>query len=155
MTEEHEGVITRVRELIEPLITDAEIELIDVEFVGGRGNYILRVFIDKPSRVTLDDCVMISRELSELLDIEDPIPYRYTLEVSSPGMDRLFKTVRDYERAYGNQVKITTHTPVDGATDHVGLLEKCEDGIVTIVIKDTVRRIPIEIIQNARRKLEW
>jgi ribosome maturation factor RimP len=155
MTEEREVIIDRVRELAEPLITDAEMELVDVEFVGGHGNYILRVLIEKPSRVTLDDCVVINRELSELLDIEDPIPYRYTLEVSSPGMDRPFKTVRDYERAYGKLVKLTTRAPVDGTNVHVGRLEKCEDGAVTIMIDDTMRHIPLEMIQKARRELVW
>ncbi len=141
MIENFDVILQRVRAIVEPVVKDAEMELVDLELVGGRGNYILRVLIDKPSNVTLENCIHINRELSDLLDVEDPIPYRYTLEVNSPGIDRPFKTVRDYERAYGKLVKITTQEPVEGNTEHVGHLESCLDEQLTIIIDEKPRII--------------
>ncbi|MEE2708575.1 MAG: ribosome maturation factor RimP [Gemmatimonadota bacterium] len=155
MVENGDVILERVRAIVEPVVTDAEMELIDLELVGGRGNYILRVLIDKLSSVTLENCVQINRELSDLLDVEDPIPYRYTLEVSSPGMDRPFKTVRDYERAYGKLVKITTQEPVEGNTEHIGHLESCLDDQVTIIIDEKPRIIPMDTVAKALRELVW
>ena len=155
MNDDREDILDRVRAIAEPLVTDAEMELVDLELVGGRGNYILRVLIERPSRVTLEDCIKINRELSDLLDIEDPIPYRYTLEVSSPGMDRPFKTVRDYERAYGKLVKITTQDPVEGKTEHIGNLESCRENKITIIIDEKPRIIPMDNVLKALRELVW
>ena len=155
MSEDLEAIIVDVKAIAEPMISNAGMELVDLELVGGRGNYILRVLIEKPEKVSLDDCVFISRELSDLLDIEDPIPYRYTLEVSSPGIDRPFKTVRDYERAYGDMIRITTSFPVDDAVTHVGRLEHLKDGIVTLMIGKKAREIPFDAVQKALRELIW
>ena len=148
-------VLERVRAIVEPVVTDAEMVLVDLELVGGGGNYILRVLIDKPSSVTLENCVQINRALSDLLDVEDPIPNRYTLEVSSPGMDRPFKTVLDYERAYGKLVKITTQEPVEGNTEHIGHLESCLDDQLTIIIDKKPRIIPMDTVAKAHRELVW
>lgn len=146
-----DGLIARVRALTEPVITDAEIELIDVEYVGG----ILRFLIDTPSGVTLDDCVRIHKKVADILDMEDPIPHRYTLEVSSPGMDRPLKTVRDFERVTGKLVKLITAIPVDNATVHTGRLEACEQGQVILIVNAQRRFIPFDVIQKARREVEW
>ncbi|MEE2710082.1 MAG: ribosome maturation factor RimP [Gemmatimonadota bacterium] len=155
MVENDDVVLERVRAIVEPVVTDREMELVDLELVGGRGNYILRVLIDKTSSVTLENCVQINRELSDLLDVEDPIPYRYTLEVSSPGMDRPFKTVRDYERAYGKLVKIITQESVEGNTEHIGHLESCLDDQLTIIIDKKPRVIPMDTVAKAHRELAW
>lgn len=155
MSEDRQAIIERVRELVEPVIADADLELVDIEYVGGRGRYILRLLIDKPARVTLDECVAINRQVSDLLDIEDPIPHSYTLEVSSPGWDRPFKTRRDYERACGDWVKIITSEAFDGTTVHTGRLERCDEGVVTLFVDETPRRIPLEKIQKAHRKVVW
>ena len=155
MIENSDDILDRIREIAEPLVTDAKMELVDLELVGGRGNYLLRVLIDKPSSVTLENCVKINRELSDILDIEDPIPYRYTLEVSSPGIDRPFKTIRDYERARGKLVKITTQEPVEGKTEHIGHLESCLEENVTIIIGENQRVIPMDTVVKALRELVW
>jgi ribosome maturation factor RimP len=155
MTLEREAIIARVRALVEPIAGRGGFELVDVELVGGRGRSILRVLIDKPGRVTLDDCVHVNRTLSDLLDVEDPIPYPYTLEVCSPGLDRPFKTVRDYERAYGQCVKIITRVPVAGTTVHIGRLERCVQDTVTLTIKEVQRDIPLDVVQKAQRELVW
>lgn len=105
--------------------------------------------------MTLENCVKINRELSDILDIEDPIPYRYTLEVSSPGIDRPFKTIRDYERARGKLVKITTQEPVEGKTEHIGHLESCLEENVTIIIGENQRVIPMDTVVKALRELVW
>ncbi|MBT5873999.1 MAG: ribosome maturation factor RimP [Candidatus Latescibacteria bacterium] len=155
MSEEHEEILDRVRVIAEPLISASGMELVDLELVGGRGNYILRVLIEKPSKVTLQDCVTINRELSDIMDVEDPIPYKYTLEVSSPGLDRPFKYVRDYNRALGKLVRITTQIPVEGKMEHIGRLEDCSDKVVTLLVDDKPRQIPLKDITKALRELVW
>lgn len=154
-----EAIIARVRTLTEPVITDVGIELVDIEYGGGRGGHILRFLIDKPSGVTLDECVMMNKKIAEILDIEEPIPHRYTLEVSSPGMDRPLKTVRDFERAAGKRVKIITSIPIENTTVHVGRLEACEPGTVMISVSCSpngqYRSIPLDVIQKAHREVEW
>jgi len=155
MDDERDEILGRVRALAEPLIADADMELVDLELVGGRGNYIIRVLIDKPAKVTLQDCVTVNRELSDLMDVEDPMPYRYTLEVSSPGMDRPFKSVRDYERALGKLVKIITVEPIDEKLEHVGVLESCSNNEVSVVINDKPRIISLNVVAKALRELVW
>ena len=152
---DHEQLTEKIRKLVEPVIDSLGIEIVDIEIVGGRGRHILRILVEKPGRITIDDCVQVNREVADLLDIEDPIPSRYTLEVSSPGLDRPFKTIRDYERAYGQLVKIITSNMVDGTNVHIGRLERCEDGVVIIASMDKQINIPLEFIQKAQRELVW
>ena len=150
-----EQITDDIRKLVEPVVDGYGFELVDIEIIGGRGRCILRVLIEKPGRITIDDCVKINREVSDLLDIEDLIPSRYTLEVSSPGLDRPFKTVRDYERAYGQLVKIITSEMVDGTNVHIGRLEHCEKGMVILNDMDKQTNIPLDSIQIAKRELTW
>ena len=145
----------KILELVQPVTDSFGIEIVDIELVGGRGRSILRILIEKPGHVTIDDCAQVNREVSDLLDIEDLIPSRYTLEVSSPGLDRPFKTVRDYERAYGQPVKIITSRVVDGSNVHTGRLDRCENAVVTLDSKDGRIRIPLESIQKAQLELIW
>jgi ribosome maturation factor RimP len=155
MNPDRDRIIEQVRQMVTPLVEESGIELIDVEMAGGRGRAILRVLIDKPGRITLDECVQINRELSDLLDVEDPIPYPYTLEVCSPGLDRPFKTQRDYERAYGQMVKVITREPIQGQNVHIGRLERCLDRSITLSIDQVERDIPLDMVQKALRELIW
>lgn len=155
MPEAHEALLVRVRGLTEPVIADAGMELVDLEYVSGGGAAILRFLIDKPSGVTLDDCVRINKRVADVLDIEDPIPHRYTLEVCSPGMDRPLKTGRDFERVVGKLVKIITAVPVENTTVHTGRVEGCEPGLVILAVNGQPRSIPFDLISRARREVEW
>lgn len=99
-------------ELAEPVVAEHEAELVDVE-VSGRGSYNVRLLVHRSTGATVDLCEAISRELSDLLDVEDPVPGRYRLEVTSPGLDRPLRTDADYRRAQSRQLKVVTS---DGRT---------------------------------------
>lgn len=102
-------VVSRVTELAEPLAASLGLELAEVEYKQEGARLVLRIFIDRDGGVTLDDCAAVSRELAEILDVEDFIQSRYSLEVSSPGLNRPLKKPSDYERFTGRLVKIRTY----------------------------------------------
>ncbi|MDZ7373151.1 MAG: ribosome maturation factor RimP [candidate division KSB1 bacterium] len=95
-----------IRQLIEPLLEREGVELVDLELKGAPGRFILRVFIDEEGGITIDRCTEISRKLSDFLDRKDPIPGRYVLEVSSPGVDRPLLQPRDFRRNVGREVRV-------------------------------------------------
>jgi ribosome maturation factor RimP len=111
-------VLRRFEKLVENVLAEDVFELADLEVSGG--GRILRVFVDKPGGVSLADCARLSERLSLRLDIEDFIPYRYTLEVSSPGLDRPLKRESDYERFVGRLARITTEPAIAGQNVHIG-----------------------------------
>ena len=106
-------LLATVEALIMPILTDFGFELVDLELKREGRDWFLRLFIDKPGGITLDDCVEVSREVSAVLEVEDPIESTYRLEVSSPGLDRPLKKPTDFERFAGQQVKLKTHTLID------------------------------------------
>jgi len=120
--------------LLAPLIRDLGLELVGIEFVPGRGGSLLRVYVDAPERpVTLDDCERASREISALLDVNDPVAGRYTLEVSSPGLDRPLFTPEQFARFVGEAVKINVNLPIDGRRRFHGTISTIEGDRITIV----------------------
>jgi ribosome maturation factor RimP len=106
-------LLTRIEALLLPILKDLGMELVDLEFKREGRSWALRLFIDKPGGVTLDDCAEVSREFSALLEVEDPIEAAYRLEVSSPGIDRPLKTPADFNRFAGQMVKVKTRTLID------------------------------------------
>lgn len=108
-----EAIPQRVQGLLFPILEELALELVDVEFKREGRDWFLRIFIDKPGGVTLDDCADVSRQLGAVLDVEDAIETSYRLEVSSPGLDRPLKTARDFERFKGSTVKIKTFEMLD------------------------------------------
>ena len=106
-------LIAALEKLIAPIVADFTLELVDLELKGDGRRQVLRVFIDKPGGVTLDDCAEVSREISALFEVEDPIQGAYVLEVSSPGLDRPLKKLRDFERSAGKLIKLRTHELLD------------------------------------------
>lgn len=121
-----------VAEMTLPITEKNKFELVDVEFVKEGANWYLRVYIDKPGGVTIDDCQSVSEELSEKLDETDPIPQSYFLEVSSPGLDRPLKTERDFEKYKGELVEVKLFQSVDGKKVFEGELLGLLDGQVAI-----------------------
>ena len=115
---EIEALIT---EMVEPLLQDTEMTLVDVEYVREKDWY-LRIYIDKPGGVEIDDCQLVSEKLTAILDEKDPIPDKYYLEVSSPGIDRPLKKDSDFEAAYGKKVDIEFKEPWEGMDVLVGEL---------------------------------
>jgi ribosome maturation factor RimP len=129
----------RLIALIEPLVGRLGYELVDLEYGAGRGHGVLRVFIDSASGVGVDDCERVSRETSALLDVEDPIPGAYTLEVSSPGFDRVLRTRAHFGRFVGSRVFVELKEPRDGRRRYTGqLLAVDDEGIALEVDRQRV-----------------
>ncbi|MGA7799547.1 MAG: ribosome maturation factor RimP [Gammaproteobacteria bacterium] len=134
--------------LIEPAVTALGCELVGVEYVSGSS--LLRVYIDRPEGVTLDDCEAVSYQISGLLDVEDPVPGHYSLEVSSPGLDRPLFKAGDFERFAGQQVRIRLGVPIDGRRNFKGLLRGLRQDDVVIEEDGQEVRLPLERIEQAR-----
>jgi len=131
--------VDRVREIADRVAASSGLEVVDIEFLGGGKARMLRVFLDKPAAgtdplagVTHDDCASFSREFGTILDVEDVMSGSYTLEVSSPGLDRKLVKAADFTRFAGSRMKLTTRQPVDNNRHFEGRLEKFEDGRLTL-----------------------
>ncbi len=140
----------RVIDVTEPLCEAEGFELVHVEFQPEAGGRILRLYIDKPGGVTLDDCVNISRQVSDLLDITFENIGSYNLEVSSPGVERPLGKESDYNRFKGRRVKIKTSHPINGQKNFNGILSGISDGIVSISVEGQKVVIPYKEISKAR-----
>ena len=131
----------RVREIAERVAATSGLEVVDMELHGGGKSRMLRVFIDKPTGVTHEDCVNFSREFGTIVDVEDAVPGgAYVLEVSSPGLDRKLKRPADFERFAGNRVKLMTREPVNGNRHFEGRLESFRDGRLTLDLSEARRK---------------
>lgn len=119
--------------LAKPIAEGQGCTLWDVEYVREAGQWFLRVYIDKPGGVSINDCEAVSRPLSDALDDADPIEGSYILEVSSAGADRPLKRPEHFAQFIGSQVEVRLYRAVDGAKEHVGQLQGCQDGNVTIL----------------------
>src|SRR5713101_5766684 len=125
--------IDKVREVAERVAASGGLEVVEVELRGGGKARMLRIVIDKPAGVTHEDCANLSREVGTILDVEDAVPGgSYTLEVSSPGLDRKLTRPADYERFTGSRVKLTTYQPVNGNRHFEGRLENFQAGRLTL-----------------------
>ena len=125
--------LDRVREIAERVAVSSGLEVVEVELRGGGKARMLRIVIDKPTGVTHEDCANLSREVGTILDVEDVIPgASYTLEVSSPGLDRKLSRPADFERFIGSLVKLTTHQPVNGNRHFQGRLESFQQGRLSL-----------------------
>jgi ribosome maturation factor RimP len=146
----------KLTSLIEPLLSREGFELVEIEVLGAGPGTIVRIFIDKPGGVTLDDCASISEAVSAMLDVEDPIASAYHLEVSSPGLDRPLRKPEDYDRFVGQEAKIKTFGPVDGAGNRkmfVGKLTGRDGETVRINVDGTEYGVPMNAIAKAH--LVW
>jgi ribosome maturation factor RimP len=107
---------------VEALLLAEGLELIDLEFRKEARGWVLRIFMDKPGGVTLDDCAAISREIGDQIEVNELIPHSYTLEVSSPGLDRPLKKEKDFLRSLGKLIQLSTNVPLEGQTFFKGIL---------------------------------
>ncbi|MZP31120.1 ribosome maturation factor RimP [Heliobacterium undosum] len=140
----------RVTAWATPIVEELGLELVDVEWVKEGGNWYLRIFIDKESGIEMEDCQEVSRRIDEILDREDPVAHGYSLEVSSPGIDRPLKSDRDYERFQGETVRITTFAPVNGAKEHLGELAGKNETSILIMQNDEEMAIPLTQVSSVR-----
>ena len=145
--------------LLEPPIEALGFELVDIEFAReGRGG-VLRIFIDRPGQVpgdavTVDDCASVSHAASEVLEIQDPIKGHYTLEVSSPGFDRILRTRAHFERFVGERIFAELKLPIDGRRRYVGVLKSIAGDTIVVEVDGNAHSLPLERIQKARLRPE-
>ena len=142
--------LTQLWDLLEPVVTGLGYELVEIEYQPNPKHGVLRIFIDQPDGIQLDDCQEVSNQVSALLDVEDPIPGHYNLEVSSPGLDRPLNKVEDFERFTGEMVKIKTGMAIDGQRNFKGLLRGIEGDDITIEFDGKQVSLPLASIEKAR-----
>lgn len=143
---------TTVEEITRPVVDGLALELVDVRYVKEGGRWYLRVFIDKPGGVTLDDCQAVSERLDGVLDHTNPIPGAYTLEVSSPGLARCLKKPADFQRFRGHLVRLTTFAPLSGRKRFTGRL--CDLAGETVILEVDGMQVMIPLKQVAAARLE-
>ncbi|GBE06634.1 MAG TPA: ribosome maturation factor RimP [Nitrospirae bacterium] len=145
----------KVRELIGPVAGDVGVELYDVELKKAGRKFLLRVFIEKEGGVTVGDCERVSRGVAAVLDVEDPMPYSYTLEVSSPGLDRALRKPADFRKFTGKTARVVTTSPIENQTFFIGeIIDAGDNGIVLLLPKDKEVKIPYEHISRARLEVK-
>lgn len=140
-----------LRDLLEPAVTALGCELVGIEYRPSGKHSLLRVYIDRAEGVSVEDCSAVSYQVSGLLDVEDPIPGNYTLEVSSPGLDRPLFLERDFDRFAGQEVKIRMRFPIEGQRNFRGLLQGLQEQQVVIEEQDGKRvHLPLDQVEQAR-----
>src|SRR6266700_2376225 len=145
--------LDHIHAIAERVAASLGVEVVEIELRGGGKSRMLRVFIDKPSGVTHEDCANLSREVSTILDVEDAVPGgSYVLEVSSPGLDRKLVKPGDFERFQGSRIKLTTKEPVNGNRHFEGRLEHFESGRLTLDLAQS--RNKARASTDAPQKLE-
>ena len=132
---------SRTEELLEPIVAEAGFEFVDVEYVKEAGTWYLRAYIDKPGGITVDDCEVISRKFSDILDEKDYIEDSYIFEVSSPGLGRPLKKEKDFQRSLGEDVEIRTYRPIEGQKEFEGVLKAFDKNTVTIAYEDDTEQV--------------
>jgi len=138
-----------IRAAVEPVVTGLGYELVGVEYGGGSGNGLLRVYIDVDRGVTVDDCATVSESLSAALDVEDPIREAYTLEVSSPGINRPLFLRADFERFSGERVFVRLEQPLEGRRRFKGRLQGVDGEEIVVEIDGRAWCLPITAVEEA------
>ena len=131
----------QTEELLEPIVTGHGFELVDVEYVKEAGTWYLRAYIDKPGGITVDDCEVVSRQFSDILDEKDYIEDAYIFEVSAPGLGRPLKKEKDFKRSMGEEVEIRTYRAIDRQKEFTGILKAYDNDTVTIAYEDDTEQV--------------
>lgn len=152
-----EGTLERVRSVAERVSRGRGFELVDLELKRAGGGQLVRLFVDKPGGIGLDDLQSVSEEVSAILDAEDPIEGAYTLEVSSPGLDRPLRNDADYRRFVGRLARLSSYEPVDGRRHWTGRIVSCEGGVVTLELGQgqAAARVPLAKVSHGRLEVEF
>ena len=145
----------RVETVALPLLEELGLELVEVQFRREQSGWVLRLIIDKQGGVNLEDCTAVSRELSQLLDIEDFIDQAYNLEVSSPGLDRPLKSMADFQRFTGRKAKIKTIEPIAGEHVFIGKIQQTEGESIVLEVRRREVVIPFSQVAKARLEVEF
>src|ERR1700693_1491919 len=141
--------------LSEPLLEQLGYELVDLEYAPGRAHAVVRVFIDRPPGGGVDDCERVSHELAALLDVEDPVPSAYTLEVSSPGLDRVLRTWAHFQRFVGERIWLELKMARDGRRRYTGQLEAVSPRGIELKVDGAMVAVTFAEIGRARLAPQW
>jgi ribosome maturation factor RimP len=136
--------------LIEPTVENLGYELVGIEHVSQGRHSVLRIYIDHVDGINVDDCASVSHQVSGVLDVEDPIKGNYSLEVSSPGLDRPLFTLEQFARFAGEQVQIRLHAPIEGRRKLNGVIKGIDGGYVEVEVDDKTYRLVLDDIDTAR-----
>jgi ribosome maturation factor RimP len=154
MTSHKDHIVAEVERLLEPVLAENYLEPVEVQFRQEPIGWVLRVIIYKEGGTSVDDCTKVSRELSRLLDVEDLIPQKYVLEVSSPGLDRPLQSERDFLRNRGEKVRLTVETAGTVET-FTGIIDNVRDGMLVLKSDDGMLSYPLIAIKKARLEIEF
>jgi ribosome maturation factor RimP len=152
-----QAIASKIEEIARRVAEPEGLELVEVEVKGNEAQRLVRISIDKPAGVTHGDCELVSQQVGTILDVENVVPGgRYTLEVSSPGVERKLFKPADYQRFQGKKAKITLRDPVEGRRNWDGVLAGFENGQVALETQPgKTIRFPFEQVQKANLKFEW
>ncbi|MGA2435885.1 MAG: ribosome maturation factor RimP [Bryobacteraceae bacterium] len=153
----NDAVVTKVREIAERVASSEGLEIVEVQLLGGGGKRLLRIYIDKPSGVSHSDCELISHEVGTILDVEDVVPGgRYTLEVSSPGVERKLTNASDFERFLGRKARVLLREPVENRKRWEGLLAGFSGDVVTLEPSPGKSiQFALKQVEKANLKFDW
>jgi len=149
---------TTIRDVAERVTVGRGFELVDVEVKRAPGGQFVRIYVDKKGGIGIDELQLVSEEVSAILDVEDPLASSYTLEVSSPGLDRPLKEADDFMRFLGRLAKVSTDEPVAGRRHWTGRLTALAEGVLSLSLENEgkeVAKIPLEKIAHARLEVEF
>jgi ribosome maturation factor RimP len=143
-----------IEDLITPTLERNHVEIVDVTYRLEERRWVLRVFIDKPGGVNLQDCAFISHQVEDLIEVEDVIPQRYFLEVSSPGLDRILKKEADFQRYSGEKAKVRTRQAMAGRRNFKGRIVRCERGVLELEDSEG-KRFTFSLSEIEQARLEF
>lgn len=141
--------VDMISDLLRPTVQTLGLELWGIEHLMRGRSSLLRIYIDSDQGITIEDCERVSRQVSGILDVEDPLPGEYTLEVSSPGLDRPLFSFEHYQRFVGEVVNLRLRAPIDGRRKFKGVLEQAEAEQITLIVDGALVSIPFAQIEKA------
>jgi len=152
-----DATVTRVWELAGPLVDRENMEIVDIEFryEGSRGGKVLRLYLDKEGGPNVDDLSRVSRLLSDLLDAQDVVPGTYTLEVSSPGINRPLKRPEHFARFVGKRIRVRTRDSINGRKSFLGTLQEVLENQITLKQEGAQYEIPFALIEKSNYEHDW
>lgn len=154
MSIDNKAIAAKVEELVAPVLGNLGYTLIEREFVQDSGAWVLRLYIDREGGVTIDDCARASHAVEDLIAVEEVVPVRYRLEVSTPGIARPLRARADFEKYLGAKARIRTTHPIDGRGNFKGVLEGLEGDAVSMMIDNVRYLVPLDAIDRARLEPE-
>ncbi len=155
------GLGSQVHRVAEPIARALHLEIVEVECHGRGAKTVVRVIVEKEGGVGIKDCEQFHHSLARALDVADPVPHAYRLEVSSPGLDRPLKQRKDYDQAIGRNIRVKVRDPIHGNGTFIGQLAEVNDQGITLQVpvrkSRTRRQVPLqwEAIAQAKREIEW